>query len=109
MVFHARDDDLVAGPNLRPAEALGHEVNAFGSAPDEDDLPAMGGVQEALDGNAGFLERLRGPFAEEMYATVYIRIVACVVALQSVDHCLRLLRRGRVVQVDKRFLMHPLM
>ena len=40
-----------------------------------------------------------------MHVGVFVRVVAC----DPVDHRLRLLRRGRVVEIDERLAMHRMM
>ena len=52
---------------------------------------------------AGLLVVAGGPFAEQVDGAMDVGVVVAVVVLQGVEHGLRLLRGGRVVEVDERF------
>jgi len=102
VVLHARDQNLVAGTQPRSDKARGHQIDALGGAAGEDDLTAVGGAEVVLDGGPCALIRHRSPLREQVDASVNIGAVVLVEVADGVDHLLRLLGGGRVVEIDQR-------
>ena len=109
MMLHPRDDDLVACADVLAAIGRGDEVDALRRAAREDDLARRRRIQKALHLDASRLIGARGALAEQVRAAVDVGIIAEVAAAQRIEDGLRLLRRGGVVEVDKRLAVDLLM
>ena len=94
--------------NVRAAERLRDEVDALGRAAGEDDLARRGGVEERPHLLAGGLVGLGRKLAQHVDAAMDVGVAADVVVHQRVEHGLRLLRRGGVVEIDQRLAVHLL-
>src|SRR5262249_55228556 len=81
--------------------SLRDQVDRFRRAPNENDLPCLRGVQEALHFDSSLLKLFSRPLAEQVDAAMNIGVVCLVITDQCVDDNLRLLRTGGVVEVDE--------
>jgi hypothetical protein len=101
VVFHRRDEHLVALVEMGPGVGLGHQVDGLGGAAGEDDLLGVGGVDEAMDFGSGALVGLGRPLGEVVHAAVHVGVVPRVEPRHRVDHRLWLLAGGGAVEVDE--------
>ena len=102
VVLHHRDDDLVSRTNANASVGLRHQVDGLGCAPHKDDFLGLGRVQEAGGRFPRFLVGVGGPLAQQVHTPMHVRVLVRVVANQSIEHHLRLLRRRGVVEIDER-------
>src|SRR5262245_55862683 len=109
MVLHRGDEDFLPHFDERPAVALGDEVDPLGGATNEDDLSIVRGVEKAGHLGAGTLKDLRGLLAQEVDPAMDIRVLRQVILSDRIEHVLRFLARGRVVEVDERFPVNLLL
>src|SRR5205823_4803179 len=98
VVFHLGQQDDIARLQVGAAPAGGDEVDRFRRAARKDDLGGIGGVDESSDPRAGALVGLGGAIGEGVQAPVDVGVVALVEVRERVDHDLRLLGGGRVVE-----------
>src|SRR5262249_61243830 len=63
---------------------------------------------EALDGRPGLFVVLRSALGKRMHATMDVGIIVPIKMFDGLDHCQRLLRGGRVIQVDQRLAVNAL-
>ena len=107
VVFHLADEDFVAR-----AEALtvarSDEIDRLGGAAHEDDFLAPRGMDELPHLVARGFVGLGCALAQKMHAAVNIGVERGVVMRLAVDHAVRLLTGGRVVEIDQRLAMHML-
>jgi hypothetical protein len=106
MVLECREDDLVAFADELAPVAVGDQVDRVGRAAREDHLARFACVHEALHLFPRRLVLGGRLLGKIMYRTVDIRVLARLVAHQPVDHRLRHLARGCVVQEDERLSLH---
>ena len=97
MVFHHREQDLVSFLQKRFAEARGHQIKALGGASGEDDFAHALGTDKCSDALAGLLVECGGLLRQE----VHIGVDRIIFLGNGLDHGSRLLRRGRIVQIDQ--------
>ena len=109
VVLEPGDDDLVALADVLPAPGLGHEVDGLGAAADVDDLVLGGRVQERLHLLAGVFVGVGGARRQLVGGAVDVRVLVLVEVAEAVDHRLRLLRGGRVVEPDEAAAVDPLL
>ncbi len=109
MVFHGRQNDLVARLQPRPREALRHEVDGLGRAAREDDLFGMARIEQMLDLDPRILERLGRLLRQGVHAAMDVRVEVPVVVGFGRDHHLRFLRGGSVVEIDQLLAVHALL
>ena len=102
MVLHRGDDDLVTRSETGPRIALCDQVQPLGGAAHEDDLAAVGRVQERLGRVPRRLVGARCALAQRMQSPVDVRIVGFVIAADRIDDPARLLARCAVVEVHER-------
>ena len=102
VVLDGRDQDLVARADVGAAPGLSHEVDALGGVPREDQLARLGRADEARDLGPGRLEQVGCPAAQIVDTAMDVGVARGVVLGERVEHHLRLLGRGRVVEVDER-------
>jgi hypothetical protein len=100
-MLHRCDYDVITRLQLRTSIALRDEVDALCGALGENDLAAGGSVYEASDFLAHDIISLRGPLAQVMDTPMDIGVLSRVEAGHRIDHTLRLLTRGRVIEVDQ--------
>ena len=108
VVLHLGDDDLVAraaGPRraaVGPGDDVGDQVERLGGVLGEDDLGAVGGVDERGDLVARALVQRGRLLGEHVDAAVHVGVVPRVVVVDRVEDLPRLLRGRGVVEVDQR-------
>ena len=102
VVLHDGEHDLVAFADHHAAEALGHEVDGLGRVAGEDDLVLGRRIEEAPHAFARILEGLGGGVREEVQAAMHVGIFFRVALHHRVEHRLRLLGRGGIVEIDQR-------
>ena len=108
VVLHLRQEDDVARLEIGTAPARGHQVDRLGRAAGENDFLGSGGVDEFHDARARALIVVGRPRGQGMEAAVHVRVVALVETGEDVDHGLRALRGGGVVEVDEGLPVHQL-
>ena len=106
MMLEVREQDLVAGFQVRPAPAFGDEVDALGGAADEDAAAGVLQAEELRHGHAGGLIGGRGLLAQEVHAAVDVGVLLGVIASEGPDDRQRLLGSRRVVEVGQRTAAH---
>ena len=106
VVLHDREHDLVAFLDALLAERVGDEVDRLGGVAGEDDLFLAAGIDEGPCRLARALIGLRRLVGEEMQATMDVGVFARIGLGQPVEHGLRLLRRGGVVEIDERLAVN---
>ena len=102
VVLHDREHDLVARPDALAAEGVGHEVDGLGGVAGEDDLFLARCVEEGAHLLARVLVGLGRGIGEIVQTAVHVGVFGRVGVLEAIEHGLRLLRRGGVVEVDER-------
>jgi len=107
MVLEFREQDLVTAVESE-REDVGHEVDALGAAADEDDLVGAGRAEEVGHRAAGGLVGVGGPGGERVGAAMDVGVVVGVEMGEGVDHNLRLLRGGGVVEPGQRLAVDTL-
>ncbi|MCY1203121.1 hypothetical protein D9M72_146200 [compost metagenome] len=107
MVLHRADQDLVARAQTL-AESCRHQVDRLGGAAHEHDFFAPGGVDQVSHCVARGLIGICGALAQGMHAAVDIGVERGIVMRFGIDHALRLLGGGGVVQIDQRLAVDGL-
>ena len=102
MMFHHRQQNLVAGADEFRPKTVGDKVDALGYPVCQDDLVRFRGVDKVLNLDPCTIEFTRRHFAQVVDATVYIRVLLGVEAAHGVDDHLWTLGSRRAVQVDQR-------
>ena len=102
MVLHDREHDLVALLQSLAAEGVGDEIDRLGGVAGEDDLFRPSGIEERTHLLARAFVGLGRGIGEVMQAAMHIGVFVRVGVLDAIEHRLRLLRRGRVVEIDER-------
>ena len=105
VVFHDRKNNLVACLQARGRPSIGHQIDAFGGTCGEDDL-VLSPVQKARNLAANGFIAVGGKVGQIVQATVNIGIFVRISLGYRIDHHLRLLRRGPVVQIDQGLAIH---
>ena len=106
VVLHDGEDDLVALLEEGLAETGRHEVEALGGAAREDDFGGGAGVDEAPHPLAGGLVEVGGLLREVVHAAVHVGVDGIVFLGDGLHYAPRLLRGGRVVEVNERPAVH---
>mmetsp|Transcript_34857 Transcript_34857/g.76049 ORF Transcript_34857/g.76049 Transcript_34857/m.76049 type:complete len:240 (+) Transcript_34857:804-1523(+) len=101
VVLHGCRDDLISGLELRPGPRPCHQVDGLGGVSGEDDLYRVAGSDEFGHLRPGTLEGIRGPDGEGVHPSVHVAVVLAVEARHLLEDAPRLVRGGRVVQVDQ--------
>ncbi len=101
VMFHRGDNDLIAGVQVGAAPTLRDEVDALGGTANEDDFARLGRAEEAAYLLTCLLVSAGGTLTQQMDGTMNVGVVVAVVVLQGVEYRLRLLRGGRVVEIDE--------
>ena len=83
------------------AEAVGHQVDAFGGATRPEDFVGVGRIEVHAELLARGFKGVRGALAQGVHAAVYVGVVRSVVVVYGVQNAYGLLHRGRVVQVHQ--------
>ena len=101
VVLHGGDEDFVAFAHMLAAIGRGDQIDGLGRTAHEDDFAGITGTHKVrhvaprvLIGH-GCLSR------KVVHAAVHVGVGLAVAASLGLDHHLRLLRRGRTVQVDQ--------
>jgi len=102
MVLHDREHDLVARLHMLTPERVGDEVDRLGGVAGEDDLLGPPCIDEGPHLLARALIGLGRGIGEKMQAAMHVGIFRGVGLVDAVEHHLRLLRRGRIVEIDER-------
>ena len=101
MVLHDRKHDLVARLDTC-ADPCSDDVDGLGTAFGEDDLLDRLCIDKTTHGLARALISLRRLVRERMQAAMHVRVAVAHRAGHRVDHRIRLLRGGSVVEIDQR-------
>ena len=101
MVLQARDYNFISLANVLPAKGLGHQVYSLSGAPHVDQLMVFSGVDELTGLASRRLVVISGQLTERMHAPMDIGIHGSIVADQGINHRLRLLTGGSVVQINQ--------
>src|SRR6056297_3367479 len=91
------------------APAMCDQVDRFRGAASPDELLARRAADEVADGFTGLFERHSGPVAERVCTAMHIGVILAIVVGDGLAHCLRLLRRCRVVQIYQWVAVDPLL
>ena len=102
VVFHPRQEDLVAFLEIGACPGVGDKIDGFGGAAGEDDAVGRGRVDEFGELLAGAFVLARGALGEGVDAAMDVRVVALVIIVQRLDDDARLLRGGGVVEINQR-------
>ena len=102
VVLHLGQDDRVAAGDVAAAPRVRDEVDRLGRVAGEDDLVAVGRVDEAGDLDAGRLVLGRRLLADRVDPAMDVGVVLAVVVGDGVDDDARLLAARRRVEVDQR-------
>ena len=102
VVLEHREHDFVARLQELPAVGVGDEIDAFGRAADEDDFLDRRCTEERLHLFAGLFVGVGRAGGQRVGAAMDVRIVVLVKVRNRVDHALRLLRGGGVVEPGQR-------
>ncbi len=102
MVLQGAEYDFVPRFELAHSPALGHQVDCLGCAAGPDHPATVRRIDEAGDRLAGGLEGQGGAAAQSMGGAVNIGVVGPIVVRYGIQHRLRLLGCGGVIQIDQR-------
>ena len=91
VVLHLGQDDRVAAADVPPAPRVGDEVDRLGRVAGEDDLVAVGRVDEPRDPRPGLLVRGGRLLADRVDPAVDVGVVLAVVVGDGIDDDARLL------------------
>src|SRR5439155_2105113 len=109
VVLHGGDDDLVTRLEERPAVALSDEIDAFRGPTHEDELSRVRSIEKPPHRVARALIGVGSLFAQEVDPAMDIRVFRRIILGDRIDHDLWLLARGRIIEVDERLPMDPLL
>ena len=107
VMLHSRCHDLVAGLYVLHSPASGHEVQSLRSAPGPYDAVGGLGIDEARHLSPSLLHSVGRLHAQRVDAPVHVGVVPLVEVDETSDHRPRLLRGGRVVEIDQRHAVDP--
>ena len=99
VVLHDGHEHLIARLDVRQAVAVSDKVQALGRVAGEDDLPLRACADEIAHRLARLLINIGRLDAQRIQAAQRVRIVAAVEIRHRVEHALRALGRGRVVDI----------
>ena len=102
VMLHLGQDDDIATGDVLAAPRIRHEVDRLGRVAGEHDLVPIRGVDEPRDARSGRFICRGGALADLVDAAMDVGVVLAVVGVHRIDHGLRLLARGRRVEVDQR-------
>src|SRR5882724_6371234 len=100
------DHDLVAGPEIAGAQAVGHQTDGCGGIAGEDDLGRIAGVEEARHLFARALVALGRTRAQPVDATMDVGVLGLVAMADGVDDRARLLGAGRAIEERQALAVH---
>ena len=97
-------ESTISSPGLDALapERVGDQVDGLGGVAGEDDLFRARRVEEGADFLARALVGFGRGVGEVVQAAMHIGVFGRVGVLEAVEHRLRLLRRGGVVEIDER-------
>ena len=107
MMIHHCKNHFIARVNEHLSKRIRHQVNGFCCAACEDDFVLMFGVDVALHGSAGGFMCFCSQVREVMCSAMDIAVIAGVIIHDRIDHRLRLLGCGGIVQVNQGLPVHP--
>ncbi len=102
MVLKVRQDDFVAGAEVRPRPCVRDEVDRFRRAPCENNLLVALRIQKAGNLAAHVFVDISRFLRQRMHAAMHVCIVLLVELDERLDHLNRLLRGRGVIQVHER-------
>ncbi len=108
VMLQVRDDDLVTRLQVLTPPRVRHQVDRLGGAADEHDVLRARRTDEVGDGVARLLVGVGGPGRQFVCGAVDVGVLVRVELHQPVDHHLRLLRGGGVVEPDQRLSVDDL-
>ena len=106
VMLHHAQHDLVARLEPRRRPGVADHVDPHGRAGGEDDLVLVRRAEEALHDAARRLVLLGRDGREVVQPAMHVGVVVRIGLGDRVDHHLRLLRRGAVVEIDQRPAVH---
>ena len=107
VMLELRDDDFVAAADDLAAKGIGDQVDALGGATDKNDFIGRRGAQEVRHLGARRLVRIAGARCQCVGGAVDVRILVRIEIRHPVDHRLRLVRGGRIVEPGQRLAVDP--
>lgn len=107
MMIHHCKNHFIARVYERFSKRIRHQVNGFRCAACEDDFVLEFGVDMALHGSAGTFMCFGRQVREVMCRTMDIAVIAGVIIHDCIDHHLRLLGCGGIVQVNQGLSVYP--
>ena len=102
MMLHLGEQDLVARPDVRISPAPRHGVDARSRSVGENALLGLRGIDERADRFPGLVEQLVRLLGQLVNAAMHVGIVLFVATDDRLDDLARMLRAGRVVEIDQR-------
>ena len=108
VMLHLGEQNHVAGAEKFSAPRLRHQVDALGRSAGENDLVRTRRAQIIGDALPRALVGLGRARAQFVQAAMHVGVVVLVIMPERIEHRARLLRRGRVVEIDQRLAMHLL-
>ena len=99
VVLHDRHEHLIARLDVRQAVAVGDEVQALGRVAGKDDLTRRACPDEIAHGLARPLIDIGRLHAQRIQPAQRVGIMPAVEIRHRVQHALRALRRGRVIDI----------
>ena len=108
VMLHHAQHDLVACPDAPKTKAGRYEIDRLRGRASEDDLVVRSGVDEPPRCFPGRLIGLCRRIGEVVQSAMHIGVFVLVGISEPVDNLLRLLRRCRVIQIDKRLAIGAL-
>src|SRR5438105_42936 len=101
-MFDRGNQHFIAAAHVPATPALHDEVDTFRGPARENDFFLGARVDETFHRRPRLFVGGGGDFAQIVHATMHVRVLFRVVTNEAVDDGLRLLRRGRVVEIDER-------
>ena len=101
MMLEPGDNDLIILLDIAASPTLRDQIDALGRPAHKDDFLCGRCVQEPSNSFPRPFISISRPRSQRMRGTVYVRILVRVVVRDSIDHRLRLVCRGRIVQPDQ--------
>src|SRR6185312_2259365 len=108
VMLQVRDDKLVTRLQVLAPPRVRHQVDRLGGAADEHDVLRAGRPDEVGDGVPRLLVGVGGSGRQFVCGPVNVGVLVRVELHQPVDHHLRLLRGGGVVEPDQRLSVDDL-
>ncbi len=108
VVLHGRDQHLVARADVRASIGLRHQVDGLRRPAHKDNLARIGGVHEPPHRLPRGVVRLGSAHAQRVHPAMNVGVQMFVVMRDGVENHARLLRSGRVVEIDEGLAVHKL-